>query len=91
MQEHQNSDSEIALSALIENVPGKVAGAAKICNVSVRAVYKWISHGRLPRTDYTGETNYAEKLAVSTGGKHSASEFLSCNKNIVTKGYPIHG
>lgn len=91
MQEHEHVASEIALSVLLDNVPGKVAGAARICNVSVRAVYKWISHGRLPRTDYTGETNYAAKLADATGGKHSASEFLSCNKINVSKGYTNHG
>ncbi|TBW07885.1 helix-turn-helix domain-containing protein [Azotobacter chroococcum] len=45
------------------NKAGGVANAAAICGVSQRAVYKWISAGALPRTDYTGETDYAGRLA----------------------------
>lgn len=42
---------------------GGPAVVATVCGVSERAVYKWLTNGRLPRTDYTGETCYAEKLA----------------------------
>lgn len=39
----------------------RVAVVADVCGVSQRAIYKWMDNGKLPRTEYTGETNYAEK------------------------------
>lgn len=86
MNNHEQSSSQINLATVVESVPGKVRGAATACDVSVRAVYKWISAGRLPRTDYTGETAYAKKLAEATGCRYSASEILSCSKNNIEKG-----
>jgi hypothetical protein len=59
------------LKSSIDKIPGKVPAAAKACGVSVRAVYKWIDRGMLPRTEYTGETNYAERLADAAGGSFS--------------------
>lgn len=43
---------------------GGVALVANGCNISPRAVYKWLAAGRLPRTDYTGETDYAERICA---------------------------
>ena len=43
---------------------GGPAKAASVCDVSVRAVYKWLAAGALPRTEYTGETDYIGKMAV---------------------------
>lgn len=60
------------LKQSIDKIPGKVPAAAIACGVSVRAVYKWIDRGMLPRTEYTGETNYAERLADAAGGSFSA-------------------
>lgn len=65
------------LKASIEKIPGKIPAAAKACGVSVRAVYKWIDAGRLPRTDYTGETDYARRLARAAGGAFSPDWLLS--------------
>lgn len=65
------------LKASIDQIPGKIPAAAKACGVSVRAVYKWIDAGRLPRTDYTGETDYAHRLADLSGGAFTASWLLS--------------
>lgn len=70
----------MSLLEVINSVPGKVSGTAKVCGVSVRAVYKWLNTGRLPRTDYSGETNYAEKISAASGGKFSASQILKSNK-----------
>lgn len=55
---------------------GGVVKAAKVCGVSQRAVYKWLTRGGLPRTEYTGETNYAEKLALASKGLFTAEWLL---------------
>ncbi|CAD5376737.1 conserved hypothetical protein [Pseudomonas sp. OF001] len=55
------------MSALKESIvrAGGVARASFVCGVSQRAIYKWIAAGSLPRTEYTGETHYAERLAAA--------------------------
>jgi hypothetical protein len=54
------------LSVIIEAIGiTKVAGA---CGVSPSAVHRWKVQNRLPRTDYTGETRYAELIAELHGG-----------------------
>lgn len=65
------------LKTSIDQIPGKIPAAAKACGVSVRAVYKWIDAGRLPRTDYTGETEYAKQIADISGGAFSSDWLLS--------------
>ena len=65
------------LKSSIDKIPGKIPAAARVCGVSVRAVYKWIDAGRLPRTDYTGETHYARSLAAAAGGAFSSEWLLS--------------
>jgi len=52
--------------------------AAEICGFSTRYVYRLLSRGALPRTEYTGETDYAERLAASSGGAFTA-EWLRDN------------
>lgn len=47
---------------------GGVEASAKACGVSPRALYKWASRNALPRTEYTGETRYAEALAELVDG-----------------------
>jgi len=51
-----------SLRELFDMVGGMEA-AALACGVSVRALYKWANRNSLPRTEYTGETRYAEALA----------------------------
>lgn len=51
--------------------------AARICERSRQAVDKWIMKGRLPRTEYTGETQYAQKLAEASEGAFSAEWLLA--------------
>lgn len=46
---------------------GGMEATAKACGVSVRALYKWANRNSLPRTEYTGETSYAEALAELCG------------------------
>ena len=54
----------------------RVAKVAEICGLTRKAVYGWIARGRLPRTEYTGETNYAERIELATNGLITANELL---------------
>ena len=52
---------------------------ASKCEVSIRAVYKWCEKGVLPRTDFTGETRYAEiisELSLSTDSSVTKEQLL---------------
>lgn len=42
---------------------GGCEATGRICGVTGKAVQKWLKAGRLPRTEATGETNYAELMA----------------------------
>ncbi|CAI1213474.1 TPA: hypothetical protein SMI16_002280 [Serratia liquefaciens] len=55
---------------------GGPAKAAEICERSVTAIQKWQSKGCLPRTEYTGKTNYAEILASHSNGAIIAADLL---------------
>ncbi len=65
-----------ALKQAIQKAGG-AEKAAEVCGVSVRAVYKWLSRGSLPRTEYSGETRYAQHLANASGGAFSADWLLT--------------
>ncbi|EJZ8653578.1 DNA-binding protein [Escherichia coli] len=41
-------------------------------------------NGKLPRTEYTGETNYAEKIAHASNGLFSADAILTIGRNKTT-------
>ncbi len=55
---------------------GSSAAVAEALGVSRQAVDRWRKAGRLPRTDYTGETNYATKLSLLTRGAFSRDQLL---------------
>jgi len=46
------------------------------CGVSYQAVRKWEKAGRLPRTEWTGETRYAETIERLTGSRISKARLL---------------
>lgn len=50
---------------------------ARECNVTYQALRKWERQGFLPRTEWTGETNYAEVIEEATEGVVSRSALLA--------------
>lgn len=49
---------------------------AKVCGVKGPSVYKWLANGCLPRTEWTGETNYAALISAECEGKVSRAALL---------------
>jgi hypothetical protein len=43
---------------------GGIGAAARVCGRTYQALNKWRQAGVLPRTEYSGETNYADCLAA---------------------------
>lgn len=71
--------SEGAMSAIrfaVERVGG-VSRCARICRVSPSAVCKWLRRDCLPRTEYTGETCHAQRMATASEGAFSAAWLLA--------------
>lgn len=58
------ADFPNAIAFAFEAVGG-IGAAAKVCERSYQALNKWRLAACLPRTDYTGETRYAELLATA--------------------------
>ncbi|WP_179998051.1 hypothetical protein [Acinetobacter sp. YH12239] len=48
----------------IINDAGGVSVVATALNLSERSIYKWIEKGALPRSEYTGETDYSTQIAA---------------------------
>lgn len=58
---------------------GGPAPVSRAVGKSYQAVLKWVVNGRLPRTEYTGETNYAAVIA-SMQDKYTVSDLLSARR-----------
>jgi len=43
------------------------AKIGRICGVSPQSVREWRARGRLPRTEWTGDTEYCKKIHAATG------------------------
>jgi hypothetical protein len=61
-----NTYSEKLLEA--KDILGSYEAIGKVCGVSGNAIMKWVANGKPPRTEYTGETNYAEIISAAVGG-----------------------
>lgn len=58
----------------------EIVGLAKLARalgVTYQAVRKWEAKGRLPRTEWTGETCYASLIELATEGKVTKDSLLS--------------
>jgi len=54
-----------------------LARLARELEVSYQAIRKWEKAGRLPRTEWTGETRYGEIIEKLTGGKIPKAALLA--------------
>jgi hypothetical protein len=72
-------ENETILAKVVDACGGQVlAGAA--CGVTPSIIGRWIKQQHLPRTDYTGETDYAGALASASGGIYKRDWILQeCN------------
>ncbi|WJY16333.1 Cro/Cl family transcriptional regulator [Pectobacteriaceae bacterium CE90] len=76
----------LTLGDVIRDV--KVSVVANACGLTPKAVYKWIQRGSLPRTDFTGETCYAKKIALVSNGKYTELEIKTLKKQIANNYFP---
>lgn len=72
------------MQAMTENHPLKEAvelvglgPLAKSLGLTYPAIRKWERAGRMPRTEWTGETTYSIKIQGLTGGKVTAARLMS--------------
>jgi len=49
---------------------------AQACGVSYQSVRKWEKNGRLPRTEWTGETEHAANIERATCGQVTREQLL---------------
>lgn len=49
---------------------------AQALGVTYQAIRKWEAQGFLPRTEWTGETSYAQRIEELTDGKVSKDQLL---------------
>lgn len=49
---------------------------AKAMGITYPAIRKWQRAGRMPRTEWTGETRYAAQISAMTGQRVSVAELL---------------
>ena len=77
--------SETPLYRVVKAVGGQVK-AGEICDVTAAIIGRWIKRGYLPRTEYTGETNYAERLSIATNGFFSKEWILEEAHPLKVKG-----
>lgn len=70
-----------ALNQVLELAGGPIALTREINKridkpVTYQAVLKWVRQGRLPRTEWTGETHYAKAMSLAVGGRVKARDLL---------------
>lgn len=62
----------------------KIVGLSKlaaICGIRYQSLQKWQAKGRLPRTDWTGETDYASRIEEATKGAVTRDQLLNLKRN----------
>lgn len=62
----------------------KIVGLSKlasVCGIRYQSLQKWEAKGRLPRTDWTGETDYATRIEKATNGAVTRDQLLNFKRN----------
>lgn len=68
--------NETPLAQVVDTIEGKQVGAGKACGVTPAIIGRWIKQQHLPRTEYTGETHYAEALAKVSSDSRFTKEWI---------------
>jgi hypothetical protein len=50
---------------------------AEALGLTYQAIRRWEKAGRLPRSEHTGETSYAQDIEIATGGQVKAADLLA--------------
>lgn len=58
---------------------------SSLCGVSPRAVYKWLAAESMPRTEYTGETNYLARIAEEAAAKGKAFDLETLKRALAER------
>ena len=59
----------------VEKIVGSFETIGKLCGFnSGRVIYRWFKQGSPPRTEYSGETQYAHILSKQTNGEVSEND-----------------
>lgn len=56
---------------------GGYSATARVCGVACQVVSNWVRRGRLPRTEWTGETDYSTRIEKALAGAVTREELLS--------------
>lgn len=56
---------------------GGYSATARVCGVAYQVVVNWVRRGRLPRTEWTGETDYSSRIEKALAGAVTREELLS--------------
>jgi hypothetical protein len=68
-------DTKTPLDEAIELIG--IQAVAKAVGRRYQAVMKWRDSNRLPRSEHTGETSYAQAIETATGGQVKAGALLA--------------
>ena len=63
------------MSAFVERA-GSLAAAGRRLGRTAPALRKWIANGKMPRTEYTGETRYVDKILRVVGDEFTRDDLL---------------
>lgn len=55
---------------------GSYEAVGKLLGISGQAVRKWVAAGYMPATEYSGQTNYADRIAKHCPGVVTAEDLL---------------
>ena len=82
-------ENETPLARVVATCGGQVK-AGEACGVTPAIIGRWIKQQHLPRTDYTGETDYAGALArVSTDPSYNRQWILDQANPLKVKGMKL--